>query len=252
MTSLSRPSTKTSQAGTIFSIAMARRSGVPAQTMTSRMRRRERPSGHTQLEQQLGEEDRASVVCWQKPPGRTRIRRRHCRIFKGRCDERRRRSIGQEANGRVAAPPSLKGLVGLLYERSPKKCKEAGGAQNNGTTSLLRLSKTSQAGTIFLLRVDTRLGAPARTTSSTTRQWEWPSGHARLEQQLGGEDCAGVVCWQKPPGHTRICQRRCRIFKGRCNKRRRRSIGQEADGRVAAPPSPNGLVGLSCERVLKV
>jgi hypothetical protein len=89
-------------------------------------------------------------------------------------------------------------------------------------------------------------------TSSTTRRQERPSGHARLEQQLGEEDCAGIVCWQKPPGCTRIRQRRCRIFKGRCNKGRRRSIGQKADGRVAAPPSPNGLVRLLCERVLKV
>jgi hypothetical protein len=89
-------------------------------------------------------------------------------------------------------------------------------------------------------------------TSSTTRRRERPSGHARLEQQLREEDCAGVVCWQKPPGHTRIRRRRCQIFKGRCNERRQCSIGQEADGWVAAPPSPNGLVGLSCERVLKV
>jgi hypothetical protein len=109
--------------------------------------------------------------------------------------------------------------------------------------------KTSQAGTIFPSRADTRPGAPARTTrSSTTRRWERPSGHAQLEQQLGEEDCAGVVCWQKPPGRTRIRWRCCQIIKGRCNERRWRSIGQEADGRVAAPPSPNGLVGLLYER----
>ncbi len=225
---------------------------MPAQTMTSRMRRWERPSGHAQLEQQLGGEDRASVVCWQKPPGRTGICRRHCRLFTGRCNERWRHSVGQEADQRVAAPPSLKGLVGLLYERSPKKCKEAGGAQNDGMAFLSRPLKTSQAGTIFLSRADMRSRALAWMTSSTTRRRERPSGHAQLEQQLGEEDCAGVVCWQKPPGRTRICRKCCRIFKGRCNKRRRRSIGQEADGRVAAPPSPNGLVRLSCERVLKV
>jgi hypothetical protein len=34
-----------------FSIAMARRLGVPARMMTSRTRRRERPSGHARLEQ---------------------------------------------------------------------------------------------------------------------------------------------------------------------------------------------------------
>ena len=43
-------------------------------------------------------------------------------------------------------------------------------------------------------------GDKARTTSLTMRQQEQPSGHARLEQQLGEEDCAGVVCWQKSPG----------------------------------------------------
>jgi hypothetical protein len=41
-------------------------------------------------------------------------------------------------------------------------------------------------------------------------------------------------------------------FKGQCNECRRRSIGQEANGQVAGPPSPNGLIGLLCERVLKV
>jgi hypothetical protein len=79
-------------------------------------------------------------------------------VFTGRCNECRRRSVGQEANGRVAVPPSLKGLVGLLYERSPKKCKEAGGAQNDGTAFPLRPSKRSQAGTIFSLRADTKSG----------------------------------------------------------------------------------------------
>jgi hypothetical protein len=39
--------------GDDFSVAMVRRSGVPARTMTSRMRRWEWPSGHAQLEQQL-------------------------------------------------------------------------------------------------------------------------------------------------------------------------------------------------------
>ncbi len=225
---------------------------MPTRTMTSRTRRRERPSGHARLEQQLGGEDHAGVVCWQKSPGHTRICRRHCQFFTGRCNERRRRSIGQEADRRVTASPSLKGLVGLLYERSPKKCKEARGAQNNGMASPLRPLKTSQAGMIFLLCAETRSGAPARTTSSTTRRRERPSGLTRLEQQRGEEDYAGVVCWQKPPGRTRIRRRRCWIFKGRCNERRRRSIGQVADGWVAAPPSPNGLIGLSCERVLKV
>jgi hypothetical protein len=235
-----------------FFVAMARRSGVPAQMMTSRTRRRERPSGHAQLEQQLGGEDHAGVVCWQKPPGCTGIPWRHCWFFTGQCNKRRRCSVGQEADRRVAVPPSLKGFVRLLYERSPKKCKEAGGAQNDGMAFPSRPSKTSQARTIFSLHADTRSGAPARTTSLTTRWQERPSGHAQLEQQLGEEDCAGVVCWQKPPGHTRIHQRCCRIFKGWCNKRWRRSIGQKANRQVAAPPSPNGLVGLSCERVLKV
>ncbi len=173
-------------------------------------------------------------------------------VFTGWCNECRRRSVSQKADGWVAAPPSLKGLIGLLYERSPKKCKEAGGAQDNGMASPSRPSKTSQVGMIFPSRADMRLGAPARMTSSTMRQRERPSRHAQLEQQLGEEDCAGVVCWQKPPGHTRIRRSCCRIFKGRCNKRRWRSIGQEAKGRVAAPPSPNGLVELLCERVLKV
>ena len=99
-------------------------------------------------------------------------------FYTGWCNKRWRRSVGQEADGRVAAPPSLKGLVGLLYERSLKKCEEARGAQDNGMASPSRPSKTSQAGTIFPLRADTRLGAPARTTSSTTRWQEWPSGHA--------------------------------------------------------------------------
>ncbi len=84
-------------------------------------------------------------------------------------------------------------------------------------------------------------------TISTTRRQEQPSGHARLEQRLGKEG-AGVVCWQKPPGHTGKHWRRCRFFTARCNKRWRRSIGQEADGRVAVPPSFNGLVGLLYER----
>jgi hypothetical protein len=91
-----------------FSVTMARRLGVPAWTMTSKTRRQERPSGHAQLEQQLGGEDRAGVVCWQKPPGRTGICRRHCRFFTGQCNERRRCSIGQEADGRVAALPASK------------------------------------------------------------------------------------------------------------------------------------------------
>jgi hypothetical protein len=110
-----------------FSVAMARRSGVPARTMTLRTSWQERPSGHARLEQQLGEEDRAGVVSWQKPPGHTGIRRRHCLFFTGRCNKRRQRSVGQEADGQVAAPPSLKGLVRLLYERSPKSVKRPEG-----------------------------------------------------------------------------------------------------------------------------
>jgi hypothetical protein len=145
--------------GDNFSVAMERRSGVPARTMTLRTRQRERPSGHAQLEQQLGGEDRAGVVCWQKPPGRTGIRRRHCRFFTGWCNERRQRSVGQEANGRVAVPPSLKGLIKLLYERSPKECKEAGGAQDDGMASLSRPSKTSQAGTIFPIACGHEVGS---------------------------------------------------------------------------------------------
>jgi hypothetical protein len=142
--------------GDNFSVAMARRSGVPARMMTSMTRQCERPSGHARLEQQLGGEDRASVVCWQKLPGRTGIRQRHCQFFTGWCNKRRWCSVGQEADGQVAVPPSLNGLVGLSYERSPKKCKEAGGAQDNGMASPLRPLKTSQARTIFLLRADTR------------------------------------------------------------------------------------------------
>jgi hypothetical protein len=57
-------------------------------------------------------------------------------------------------------------------------------------------------------------GDKARTTSLTMRRRERPSGHARLEQQQGEEDCAGVVCWQKPQGHTGISRRRCRFLPG--------------------------------------
>jgi hypothetical protein len=145
--------------GDNFSVAMARRSGVPARTMTSRTRRQEQPSGYAQLEQQLGGEDRAGVVCWQKPPGRTGIRRRHCRFFTGRCNEPRQRSFGQEADGRVAAPTSLKGLVKLLYERSPKKCKEAGGAQNNGMASPLRPSTKTSSGDNFSVACGHEVGS---------------------------------------------------------------------------------------------
>jgi hypothetical protein len=158
--------------GDDFSVAMERRLGVPPRTMTSTTRRQEQPSGHTRLEQQLGGEDCAGVVCWQKPPGCTGRRQRHCRFFTGQCNERWRCSVGQEANGQVAVPPSLKGLVGLLYERSPKKCKEAGGAQDNGMASPSRpLTKTSQAGTIFC-----RL----RTQGREHR-------HGRRAQQQGGK-----------------------------------------------------------------
>jgi hypothetical protein len=120
--------------GDNFSVAV-RRLGVPARTMTLRTRQQGRPSGHARLEQQLGGEDRAGVVCWQKPLGRTGIRQRHCRFFTRRCNKHRRRSVGQEADRRIAAPPCLKGLIGLSYERSSKKCKEAGGAQNDGMAS---------------------------------------------------------------------------------------------------------------------
>jgi hypothetical protein len=42
------------------------------------------------------------------------------------------------------------------------------------------------------------------------------------------------------------------VFYRAGNERRWRIVSQEADERVAAPPSLNGLVGLSCERVLIV
>ncbi len=122
--------------------------------------------------------------------------------------------------------------------QGPPRCPPRAGAASPSRPT----TKMYQAGTISPSRAEMRSRAPAQTTSLTTRRRERPSGHARLEQQLGEEDCAGVVCWQKPPGRTRIRRRCCRFFTGWCNKRRRLSVSQEADGRVAAPPSLNGLV----------
>ncbi len=83
------------------------------------------------------------------------------------------------------------------------------------TASPSKLStKTSQAGTIYPLRVETRLGATAWTTRSTMKWQKWPSGHAGLEQRLGEADCASVVCWQKSPGCTGIHRRHCRFLPG--------------------------------------
>jgi hypothetical protein len=110
-----------------FSVAMERRLGVPARTMTSRTRRRERPSGHAQLEQQLGGEDRAGIVCWQKPPGCTGICRRHCRFFTGRCNERRRCSLARRLTGRSQLHPASKALSDSCMRRVQKSVKRLEG-----------------------------------------------------------------------------------------------------------------------------
>ncbi len=118
---------ESSQARTIFPSRAETRSGLLARMTTLTTRRRERPSEHTQMEQQRGEEDCAGVVCCQKPPGCTGIRRSCCRFFTGWCNKRQQRNVGQEANGWVAAPPSLNGLVRLVYERTQKSVKRPEG-----------------------------------------------------------------------------------------------------------------------------
>jgi hypothetical protein len=99
--------------------------------------------------------------------------------------------------------------------------------------SVARGDKVGSAGTDADLD-DEAAGAALRTRPNGVAAWV--------------EDCTIVVCWQKPPGCTRICQRRCRFFTGRCNERQRSSDTQEANGWVAAPPSLNGLVRLLYER----
>jgi hypothetical protein len=118
--------------------------------------------------------------------------------------------------------------------------------------SVETIGESSQARTIFPSRAETRLGVLARMTTLTTRRRERPSEHTRMEQQLGEEDCAAVVCCQKPPGCTGIRWSRCRFFTGWCNEHQQRNVGQEANGRVAAPPSLNGLVRFLYEKTQKV
>jgi hypothetical protein len=96
--------------GDDFSVAMERRSGVPARTMTLRTRWRERPSGHARLEQQLGGEDRAGVVSWQKPPGHTGIRRRHCRFLTGGAMSAGCTASARRPTGRSQHHPASKAL----------------------------------------------------------------------------------------------------------------------------------------------
>jgi hypothetical protein len=104
---------------------------APARTTSSTTRRRERPSGHTRLEQWLGEEDCAGVVCCQKPPGHTRIRRRHCRFLLGGTT-----SAGGSASARrptrgLQCHPASMALSDKLYREESNRCKENGGAQDD-------------------------------------------------------------------------------------------------------------------------
>jgi hypothetical protein len=145
---------------------------------TSTTRRREQPSGHAQMEQQLGEEDCAGIVCCQKPPGRTGIRRRRCRFFTGRCNKRQRHSVTQEADGRFAAPPSLNSLVRRLYERNPKCVKRPEGPRMMAQLLHQDRCRTVSSRDNFSIACRDEVGSAGTDTGSTTRQQDLPSGHA--------------------------------------------------------------------------
>ncbi len=147
-------------------------------------------------------------------------------------------------NGRPNKRVNLDGLDDRAGNRRPKTRSTKVLIKSGLGFSVETVNEDASIGDDFSLAS----GDKARTTSLMTRQRERPSGHAQLEQRLGEEDCAGVVCWQKPPGCTGICRRCCWFFTGWCNKCRQLSVGQEADGWVAAPPSLNGLVGRIVQR----
>jgi hypothetical protein len=151
-----------------------------------------------------------------------------------------------------AAPPSLNGLIRLLYERNLKSVKRLEGPRMMAHLLHQDRQQRHLMQRQFFHRMRRQgwkhrdgCGLDDKAAGLTLRTH--PTGAA-----AGVTSCAGVVYWQKPPGCTGICRRRGWFSTRQCNECWHCSVGPKSDGWVAAPPSLNVLVRLSCERILIV
>jgi hypothetical protein len=99
-------------------------------------------------------------------------------FFTGWCNKRQWCSVTQEADRRVAVPPSLNGLVRRLYARNPKYVKRPEGPRMMAQLLHQDRCQTVSSRDDFFVACRDEVGSAGTDVGSTTRRRDLPSGHA--------------------------------------------------------------------------